>query len=63
MSADVMIRRLRPDDANSFRAIRLEALTVNPEALGSTLELEEKLDVPWFASRLEKLTCHRCVSR
>lgn len=53
MSADVMIRRLRPDDANSFRAIRLEALTVNPEALGSTLELEEKLDVPWFASRLE----------
>lgn len=53
MSADVMIRRLRPDDANSFRAIRLEALTVNPEALGSTLELEDKLDVPWFASRLE----------
>ncbi len=53
MSADVMIRRLRPDDANSFRAIRLEALTVNPEAFGSTLELEEKLDVPWFASRLE----------
>ncbi|WP_315703292.1 MULTISPECIES: GNAT family N-acetyltransferase [unclassified Bradyrhizobium] len=53
MSADVMIRRLRPDDANSFRAIRLEALTVNPEALGSTLALEDKLDVPWFASRLE----------
>jgi ribosomal protein S18 acetylase RimI-like enzyme len=53
MSSYPMIRRLRRDDANSFRAIRLEALTVNPEALGSTFELEDKLDVAWFASRLE----------
>ncbi|HEX9170309.1 MAG TPA: GNAT family N-acetyltransferase [Roseiarcus sp.] len=53
MSADVTIRRLGPDDANSFRAIRLEALTVEPEAFGSTFELEDKLDLAWFAGRLE----------
>ena len=47
------IRRLRPDDAASFRAIRLEAVKVDPEALGSTFELEDKLDVAWFARRLE----------
>jgi ribosomal protein S18 acetylase RimI-like enzyme len=53
MSADVTIRRLRSDDAASFRAIRLEALRANPELLRSTFELEDKLDVAWFASRLE----------
>jgi len=53
MSADAAIRRLMPDDANSFRAIRLEALTVNPDALVSTFEFENKQDVAWFASRLE----------
>jgi GNAT superfamily N-acetyltransferase len=47
------IRRLRPDDAASFRAIRLEAVKVDPEALGSTFELEDRLDVAWFARRLE----------
>jgi GNAT superfamily N-acetyltransferase len=31
----------------------LEALKVNPEALGSTFELEDNLDVAWFAARLE----------
>jgi ribosomal protein S18 acetylase RimI-like enzyme len=54
MSADVTIRRLRPDDANSFRAIRLEAVKANPEALGSTFEVEDKLDVTWFADRLDQ---------
>ena len=53
MSADATIRRLRPDDAKSFRAIRLEALKANPEAFGSAFELEDKLDVAWFAGRLE----------
>jgi ribosomal protein S18 acetylase RimI-like enzyme len=47
------IRRLSPDDASSFRAIRLEAVKASPEALGSTFELEDKLDVAWFAGRLE----------
>jgi ribosomal protein S18 acetylase RimI-like enzyme len=53
MSADATIRRLRADDANSFRAIRLEALKANPEAFGSTFDLEDKLDLARFASRLE----------
>ena len=53
MSADTTIRRLRSDDAASFRAIRLEALRANPELLRSTFELEDKLDVAWFAGRLE----------
>ena len=47
------IRRLRSDDAASFKAIRLEALKANPELIGSTFELEDKLDVTWFAGRLE----------
>jgi ribosomal protein S18 acetylase RimI-like enzyme len=53
MSADTTIRRLIPTDASSFRAIRLEALKLNPEALGSTFAAENKLDVAWFAGRLE----------
>jgi ribosomal protein S18 acetylase RimI-like enzyme len=53
MSADATIRRLRSDDAASFRAIRLEALKANPELLRSTFELEDGLDVAWFAGRLE----------
>src|SRR4051812_9532104 len=53
MSADAAIRRLRSDDAASFKAIRLEALKANPKLLGSTFELEDKLDVAWFAGRLE----------
>ena len=53
MSADVTIRRLRSDDGAAFKAIRLEALTANPELLRSTFELEDKLDVAWFAGRLE----------
>lgn len=53
MSADATIRRLRSDDAASFKAIRLEALKANPELFGSTFELEHKLDVTWFAGRLE----------
>jgi ribosomal protein S18 acetylase RimI-like enzyme len=53
MCADATIRRLRPDEADSFRAIRLEALKASPEAFGSTFAFEEKLDVAWFAGRLE----------
>lgn len=53
MSADPTIRRLRSDDAASFKAIRLEALKANPELFGSTFELEHELDMTWFAGRLE----------
>src|SRR5262245_1229493 len=47
------IRRLRSDDASRFKALRLEAFEARPELLRSTFELEDKLDVAWFASRLE----------
>ena len=47
------IRRLGSHDALSFKAIRLEALKANPELLRSTFELEDKLDVAWFAGRLQ----------
>jgi ribosomal protein S18 acetylase RimI-like enzyme len=53
MSADAIIRRLRSDDAASFKAIRLEALKANPELLRSTFEGEDRLGVAWFAGRLE----------
>jgi ribosomal protein S18 acetylase RimI-like enzyme len=53
MGADVTIRRLKPDEADALRAIRLEALKASPEAFSSTLAFEDKLDVAWFAGRLE----------
>ena len=53
MSADAIIRRLASDDAASFRAFRLEALKASPELLRSTFELEHRLDLAWFARRLE----------
>lgn len=53
MTADVAIRRLKSDDAASFKAIRLEALSANPELLRSTFALENGLGVAWFASRLQ----------
>jgi GNAT superfamily N-acetyltransferase len=31
----------------------LDSLKTNPEAFGSTFELEDKLDLAWFAGRLE----------
>jgi ribosomal protein S18 acetylase RimI-like enzyme len=53
MSMEATIRRLTPDDAMLFRAVRLEALKADPEAFGSTFEFEDKLDLDWFAGRLE----------
>jgi ribosomal protein S18 acetylase RimI-like enzyme len=53
MNADAAIRRLRSDEAASFKALRLEGLKARPELLRSTFELEDKLDVAWFANRLE----------
>ena len=53
MGADATIRRLRSDDAASFKAIRLEALKASPELPRSTFGLEDKLDLAWFAGRLE----------
>lgn len=53
LESAVVVRRLRADDASAFRDIRLEALKAAPELLRSTFEREDKLDVAWFAGRLE----------
>jgi Acetyltransferase (GNAT) domain len=56
MSADgIEIRRLTqedPTDAVLYRGIRLEALQANPEAFGSTLEVENAQPLSWFSDRL-----------
>lgn len=46
------IRLLTPEDAMLYRAIRLEALEMNPEAFGSTLERERELPLARFEERL-----------
>lgn len=47
------MRRLTPDEWQTYKAIRLAALTADPGAFGSTLERAQKLtDVDW-RTRLE----------
>jgi RimJ/RimL family protein N-acetyltransferase len=50
----ISIRLLRPDDAVSYRAIRLEALERNPESFGASLEVEAMQPLEWFAERLQR---------
>jgi len=53
MSADgIEIRRLAQTDAVLYRGIRLEALQANPEAFGSTFEVENAQPLSWFSDRL-----------
>src|SRR6266487_820345 len=53
MSADrIEIRRLVQTDAVLYRGIRLEALQANPEAFGSTFEVENAQPLSWFSDRL-----------
>jgi RimJ/RimL family protein N-acetyltransferase len=60
MSADdIEIRRLAqedPADPVLYRSIRLEALQTNPEAFGSTFEVENEKSLSWFSDRLGGLT-------
>ena len=53
-TAHVEIRRLTQADADVvlYRDIRLEALKANPEAFGSTFEIEDAQPLSWFAARL-----------
>jgi ribosomal protein S18 acetylase RimI-like enzyme len=56
MNADrIEIRRLVQEsatDATLYREIRLEALQANPEAFGSTFEVENAHPLSWFSDRL-----------
>jgi len=56
MSADhIEIRRLAQEDtadAVLYRDIRLEPLQANPEAFGSTFEVENALPLSLFSARL-----------
>jgi RimJ/RimL family protein N-acetyltransferase len=52
VDSEVQIRRLTPQDAHLYRAIRLESLRANPEAYGSTFEVENSYPLPWFAERI-----------
>ena len=46
------IRRLHPDDAVSYRDLRLEALTTAPEAFSASYEEESAYDLDLFRRRL-----------
>ena len=48
------IRRLRADDAELYRAIRLEGLENEPEAFASTAAMESGQAIAWLANRIEK---------
>ena len=52
VNSEIQIRRLTPEDAQLYRAIRLESLRANPEAFGSTFEVESTHPLPWFAERI-----------
>ena len=47
-----MIRRLGPEDAADYRALRLEALRDEPTAFGASAEEEAAQPLDWFAARL-----------
>jgi ribosomal protein S18 acetylase RimI-like enzyme len=47
------IRRLDRHDAETFRAIRLDALLDSPTAFGSSHHEEARQPLEWFAGRLE----------
>lgn len=50
----ICVRRLCAADAESFRAIRLEALQRCPEAFGASWEDERRKPASWFVERLQK---------
>lgn len=47
-----MIRILNPGDAIAYRKLRLSALSSDPQAFLSSLELEEKIPITDFANKL-----------
>lgn len=49
----IEVVRLRPDEWEAFRSIRLDALRDAPYAFGSTLAWAEQQDEPFWRGRLE----------
>ena len=49
---DIVVRRLKPADAEKYRQIRLAGLQNSPEAFGSTFESESLRPLRSFAERL-----------
>ena len=50
----IAIRRLSAADTALYRAIRLEALSLAPEAFGGTFAAEDPQPLSWFAARRPK---------
>jgi ribosomal protein S18 acetylase RimI-like enzyme len=50
----IHVRQLTPDDAEIYRAIRLESLKLDGEAFGSSFEFESAQTTAWFADRLRQ---------
>jgi ribosomal protein S18 acetylase RimI-like enzyme len=50
---DVNIRILTPEDAESYRALRLRALREHPESFGSSYEEESRRSAEVYAERLK----------
>jgi hypothetical protein len=48
----MLIRRLCPNDAKAFKALRLEGLSLNPEAFGASYAEEADQPLERFADRL-----------
>ena len=53
---DYEIRRLTGDDAEIFRAVRLESLELHPEAFGASFEVESEMALTEVAARLDNGT-------
>ena len=46
------IRRLRPEDAEAYRPVRLAGLAQHPEAFGTAWDEEQPRPLDWFAERI-----------
>lgn len=55
MTEEPFIRQLGPDDAETFRALHLEALRTHPAAFAMAYEEDCELPLSAFAARLEQL--------